>query len=181
MPARCSTRISRSWPWMSCTSAILLQPSFAALTALRSSGAPPDFRIGLACPNSPVADQLYDASTAGLGAGGLFGPRGGISSSVFPGKLSGGGASTGSCSGGMSGPGLPGGFSGGGSVGMPGGGSGISGGSIAPAHSRSKSGNSTARNPSGVIPPSSRCAWSWFCPLSPTTIGRACRPGDSIR
>jgi hypothetical protein len=67
-------------------------------------------------------------STAGLGVVGFTGS--GISSGVFPGKLSGGG-SLGSCiGGGTSGGRLPGGLSDGGSVGLPGMGGGISGGSI---------------------------------------------------
>jgi hypothetical protein len=69
--------------------------------------------------------------TAGFGMAGLMGPGSGTSSGVFPGRLSGGDGSSGSCiGGGTSGCGLPGGFSNGGSDGAPGAGVGISGGSI---------------------------------------------------
>ena len=62
---------------------------------------------------------------------GLFGPRPGNSSGIFPGSSCGRAGSPGSCiGGGISGRGLPGGSSRGGSVGWPGVGAGISGGSI---------------------------------------------------
>jgi hypothetical protein len=66
-----------------------------------------------------------------LGVAGLFGPRPGISSGIFPGSSCGCGGAPGSrTGGGISGFGLPGGTSRGGSVGWPGVGGGISGGSI---------------------------------------------------
>jgi hypothetical protein len=70
-------------------------------------------------------------SVAGLGVVGLFGPRVGDSSGVFPGNSCGCDGSPGSrTGGGISGLGLPGGLSSGGSVGCPGVAGGISGGSI---------------------------------------------------
>ena len=71
------------------------------------------------------------SSVAGFGVCGPSGPRGGISSGIWPGNSSGRGDSPGSRTGGeISGCGLPGGISGGGVVGFPGVAGGISGGSI---------------------------------------------------
>jgi len=86
--------------------------------------------------NTPVhgvfrAQFVPARSVAGFGVVGLFGPRPGNSSGIFPGSSCGRAGSPGSCiGGGISGRGLPGGSSRGGSVGWPGVGAGISGGSI---------------------------------------------------
>ena len=75
--------------------------------------------------------SIETTEVAGFGVVGLFGPRVGNSSGVFPGNSSGCGGSPGSCTGGgASGWGVPGGSSCGGSVGFPGVAGGISGGSI---------------------------------------------------